>query len=91
MASITTNVTWAPTRCSRSANTWLVTEPHVVTVDVVPARPPPAIRTQTFASRLDTSSPAQRGWTISITATSSSMSTTNSRCPSRGGQEETEV
>ncbi len=48
-------------KCSRNASTWLVTAPQVVTVDLAAARPAPATRTQTFASRLETSTPAHRG------------------------------
>ena len=38
----------------------------LLTVDVAAARPDPPTRTQTFASRLDTSSPAHRRCTSSI-------------------------
>jgi len=68
VASITTNVTRWPLRYSRNANTWLVIADHVVTVDFVPALPPPAIRTQTLASPLETSRPAHRGCISPITA-----------------------
>ncbi len=49
-----------------------MTDDHVVTVDRALARPVPATRTHTFASRFDTSTPAHRGCTTSIIVSSRS-------------------
>ena len=67
MDSITTQLTFCAIRCSRSARTWLVVAPHVLTVADL-ARPLwPWTRTQTFASFFEQSIPAHRGCLISIT------------------------
>ena len=60
MASITTSDTCSATRCSRNAKIWFVVAAQVRTVSTVFRRPEPVIRMQTFASRFDTSIPAQR-------------------------------
>ena len=50
---MTTRVTSAATRWSRSARTWFVTDPKVVTVELAFLRPFPATRMHTFASRFE--------------------------------------
>ncbi len=72
-------MTFASIRCSRNASTWLVTDPHVVTVSVALRRPDPGTRTQTFASRLEMSIPAHRGCTTSITANPSASALPRSK------------
>src|SRR5437899_10446805 len=64
-------VTRSATRWWRRARTWVLVDPHVVTVSVVLPRPAPATRTQTFASFLEMSRPAHRTCTTSITLTPS--------------------
>src|SRR6478736_2413405 len=63
---MTTVTCWAA-RWSRNARIWLVIDPQVVTVDEVFRPLPPWMRMQTFASRLETSMPAHRGCTTSMT------------------------
>src|SRR4029453_8377880 len=53
-------------RCSRRRRSAFVFEAQVWTACTVLRRPRPATRTHTFASRLDTSIPAHRSWTISM-------------------------
>jgi hypothetical protein len=62
-----TQVTFAATRCSRSARIWLVVAPHAVTVAAVARRPWPCTRIQTLASFFEQSIPAHRGCITSIT------------------------
>src|ERR1017187_3222732 len=64
---------------------WLVTAPQVVTVDLALARPAPAMRTHTLASRLETSTPAQRGWITSIASSLLGLSTS---APGRAGDDQ---
>src|SRR5450755_2541355 len=79
---ITTVTCWAA-RWSRNARIWLVIDPHVVTVDEVFRPLPPWMRMQTFASRLETSMPAHRGCTTSMTRTS--LSPADRGLPARTG------